>query len=606
MPNKTKKRNIQIWRQKPFLLRVFLSFIIGLIFISLWPDSRYDIRLKTRGPQTNPSNIVIVNIPKDDWTNWKHHNIEVPDRISDDFFWNEHIWVDLLNNLLNADPKIIAVNLCFTSKSRLTYKSKEIFYNPSIYWATESDSRGRPISTLISTSSDNIGINTLPTDEDGIFRRIAISEINNHFTKKISQNITLKESSYNKEFINFRGPKNTFTSIHYQDILKNTHLSSNLKGKIIIIGASESPDHEVATPLGKMSRAEVIANIIDNITNDKWIIRSSFVTEIILLAVLIAIFIGLSMIYPPVFTTIGYLITILLLFVFSFFLFDYYNIFLPILPFIILAISTYIIFINYKLTLREKRTWFLEKEQAYLKQTDELKQNFFSLISHDLKNPIAKIQSTADKLIATSKNPQDIRNFKSIRKYGDELSKYIGNILTILKAESNNLVILKSSVDVNEVIEELLPDLNFLADEKKIKITSALEPLFSIETDPHLFEEIFVNLVENAIKYTPENGKIHISTQEDKDGIIVNIKDNGLGISQSDQDLIWKKFKRGNKLPSKSLQGSGLGLYLVKYFTELLDGNINLTSTEGVGSVFSLYFPFSKSVNKFPEEKGED
>ena len=121
--------------------------------------------------------------------------------------------------------------------------------------------------------------------------------------------------------------------------------------------------------------------------------------------------------------------------------------------------------------------------------------------------------------------------------------------------------------------------------------------MFSVEIDTLLVQEILLNLVENGIKYTNEGGNVKISSSEVDDFVKIVIKDNGIGIGPEDQKTIWGKFNRGNQSHS-NIKGTGLGLYLVKFFTELHGGTVSLKSELGKGTSFILSIPVQSETNE--------
>jgi signal transduction histidine kinase len=135
----------------------------------------------------------------------------------------------------------------------------------------------------------------------------------------------------------------------------------------------------------------------------------------------------------------------------------------------------------------------------------------------------------------------------------------------------------------------------FLAKVKHIKIVTEFETLFSIPVDPELIKQVFSNLIENAINYSPENSKVLISTEEANGKVIVQVADQGIGISAEEVPHIFMKFFRSREAKSSPIRGSGLGLYLAKYFVELHKGQIFVESTPGQGSTFTVELPISSS-----------
>jgi signal transduction histidine kinase len=232
-------------------------------------------------------------------------------------------------------------------------------------------------------------------------------------------------------------------------------------------------------------------------------------------------------------------------------------------PFVLLA-TTWTIFIGYQATKIERRNFALQQEQQYLAELEQLKNNFVSLISHDLKTPIAKIQAVVDRLMTHEHHDSELQtDLRSLRTYGDELNRYIQSILKVLRVESREFKIHKEVADINEVIEEALLSLRPLAREKEI---------------------------ENAIKYTPPQGHIEVISHESEDSVHVIVKDTGDGIKPEDLDKVWGKFTRGSDQDMKT-KGHGLGLYLVKYFIELHGGKAAMESKVGQGTTVSFTLP---------------
>jgi two-component system phosphate regulon sensor histidine kinase PhoR len=273
---------------------------------------------------------------------------------------------------------------------------------------------------------------------------------------------------------------------------------------------------------------------------------------------------------------------------FSLWTFDTYYFWIPIMAPAIVSFVTYITFLSFQLTLKEYLNEQLEKEHQFLLDVEELKNNFLSLISHDLKTPIAKIQAIVDRLIAQYPGHEFAGDLTSLREVTAELHRYIRTILQIARVESRDFRINKDSADINEIIETVVEQLDPLARNKKMVLKTNLEPMFLIEVDHILMHEVILNLIENAIKYTPEGGHVEVSSQEVDGNVIIMVEDSGPGIPESEQARVFEKFYRG-ELGKSQPKGSGLGLYLVKYFIELHAGKVLLDSSpKGTKIGFSL------------------
>ena len=227
-------------------------------------------------------------------------------------------------------------------------------------------------------------------------------------------------------------------------------------------------------------------------------------------------------------------------------------------------------------------------------ELEQLKSNFLSLMSHDLKTPLARIQGNAELALSDSADqmtPKQKQSLQSIVHTTEGLSTYVETLLDLTRIESSKVHLNKSSKDINSVINEVVKAKSLLAREKQIEIQTKLEPLFSFKFDVKLIQQVIANLVENAIKYSPEGSLVTLTSKEDGSWVRVSVIDEGYGISVEDQDKLFTKFFRGSDPKTQTEKGTGLGLYLVKYFVELHEGFVNLNSQVEKGSVFTISLP---------------
>ncbi len=241
----------------------------------------------------------------------------------------------------------------------------------------------------------------------------------------------------------------------------------------------------------------------------------------------------------------------------------------------------------------------LEQEQKYLQELEQLKSNFVSLISHDLKTPLAKIQGVLDRLKKANDpilQPQE--DLKSLEDSTGELNRYIQSILKVMRVEARDFQLNKTSTDLNEMIESVVQSLRPLAEAKNLQLVLNLEPLFLVDLDATLIREVIQNLIENAIKYSPQNKKILLHSFETPENEVgFEVHDEGEGIPPEELSSVWGKFVRGQNQSLRS-KGTGLGLYLVKYFVELHAGRVTLQSAVGKGTTVGFYLPLSESEEK--------
>lgn len=591
-------------RRQGFWLRFLLCWGIGCLALSNDELNSYDQRFQLRGDQKVSKQIVLISIRQADFstiydsrTNFLGNMNEVTD-ITDSFFWNKRIWSKLLQKVLQQDPKAIGVTLYFgdnIGSVRLTTEEQKLFLDPKIKWATSTNNLERVLTPVFTNRErSNLGSNEVRRDDDGVVRRV--------FPQK-NETPHLVEAITEKKFpstlaglpINFRGHSRIFTQYSLSEIMYDEISKDAFKDKIVLIGAETSSGPVYMTPLGTLSRTEILAHLTDTVLHNRWIKRLSFWWYASGFLLLMFIAVSIITTYPQSVALFFILWIATLLAALSAWVFDSFYFWSPAFsPFVLLA-ATWTIFIGYQATKIERLNFRLQQEQEYLQELEQLKNNFVSLISHDLKTPIAKIQAIVDRLLTQHSDSELGQDLRSLRLFGDELNRYIQSILKVLRVESRDFKIRKQVADINEVIEEALNQLHPLATEKNITIQSSLEPMFSLEFDTTLIKEVIINLIENAIKYTPADGLIEVISEESDDFVHVIVKDTGEGIKPEDMEKIWGKFTRGSDQDLKT-KGTGLGLYLVKYFIELHGGKVAMDSKLGKGTTVSFTLPLDEET----------
>lgn len=257
------------------------------------------------------------------------------------------------------------------------------------------------------------------------------------------------------------------------------------------------------------------------------------------------------------------------------------------------VLVTYYLMIPYRLIMENRKTWELAEKNRILVEVEELKTNFMGMMSHDLKTPLARIQGMIE-IIQRDKNPlsedQKVASH-SIQKSTEDLLKFISSILNFSRIESEGIKLHLKSKDLNSVLEEVIAQSEFLAKEKGIRLVKMLEPLFSIKIDPELIKQVITNLLENAIKYSPARSTITLKTEEKNERVFLHVIDEGVGIPADEMAHLFVKFYRSRRAKNSGVNGSGLGLYLSRYFVELHGGQLTVMSEEDKGSTFTMELP---------------
>lgn len=276
--------------------------------------------------------------------------------------------------------------------------------------------------------------------------------------------------------------------------------------------------------------------------------------------------------------------------------FQVFGTYIPSSNMLLSLLATYLIFTGYRLAFQENLQWRSLKQAQYLRELDKMKTNFLSLVSHDLKTPLAKIQAVTERLRRELNLPSEERSdwrelLDSIENSNNEMKNFIKSILNLSKIEAQKVILNIKSNDINLLILQALKRLRPLAQQKNILIEESLDPLFSIECDEDLMRQVVSNLIDNAIKYSPAGSKIIVRSREEDQFVRVEVEDFGPGIPKDHLPLMFRKFSRFFNPLTEQVKGTGLGLYLSKYFIEMHGGSIRVKSEEGHGTVFSFTLP---------------
>ncbi len=591
-------------RRRGFWLRGLLCWVIGCIALSNDEISSYDLRFELRGNQNSSPRIVLVTIQQSDFanvyderTNFIDNMSEVTD-ITDSYFWNKDIWTELLYKILRQSPQSVGVTLYFgdnIGSVRLFPEEQNLFLDPRVVWSSTTNNLERVLTPVFANRHrSNLGSNEIRRDEDGIVRRVfpMRTEIP-HLVEKIAGE-RFPVSGVGLP-INFRGSMDVFKRFTLSQIIYDEIPPDAFRDKIVLIGAETSSGPTYMTSLGTLSRMEILAHSTDSLIEQRWIQRLPFIWYAFGFFVLMLVAVFFITTYPQSVALFFILWTGTLLAALSAWFFDTFYIWSPaISPFILLG-TTWVIFIGYQASKIERTNFRLQQEQQYMRELEQLKNNFVSLISHDLKTPIAKIQAIVDRLLMQTPSEELKQDLGALRTYGEELNRYIQSILKVLRVESRDFKIHPEVADINNVLEEAIQHLRPLAKNKNIDLTATLEPMFSLEFDTTLIKEVIINLIENAIKYTPPGGSIEVTSKETDDLVCVVIKDTGEGIKPEDLEKVWGKFTRGSDQDMKT-KGTGLGLYLVKYFIELHGGKVKMESTWGQGTTVTFTLPVDSEL----------
>ena len=607
---------LPIWRRRKLWVRVLLCLAVGLVALEFDEFKSFDTRLYLRGQNGKNTDIILINISEDErklFFQSQSPSAFADNHRPDNLYWNKNTWTQILKNILSQNPKAVAVTFLFgdnIASPQLSQEQTKLFFHPKLIWNSYLDRRGEISPPRFSNEyNDNIGVGDLQVDSDGVLRHFSSPQVPTpHIAARLSNKMDPRPSiEYvfpTKRLINFRGSAQSFQQVGLAQALSPPS-PSFFKDKLILIGANNSPGDQFLTPMGLMNRNEVIAHITDNILHRRWVDHLDDEWYSLYLALLLILSLWIMGRYPSQATALFISTLFIITLAFSIWMFDSHFLWFPVFSPFIQLFFTWIVFMGLQASAVERKNWRLRREQLYLRKVEELKGNFVSLISHDLKTPIAKIQGVTDRLITQNPEHEFSEDLQSIRSYSEELHRYIRSILQVIRVESKDFRLNLQSAEINTAIETAIEKLLPLAMDKKIEIKMELEPMFSIEFDPTLIQEVILNLIENAIKYTPEQGHVTVCSREIKDKIYVDVIDTGEGINKEEQKNIWNRFVRGKEQDLKT-KGTGLGLYLVKYFVELHGGQVFLQSRPQEGTKIGFWLPLESQIEIEPVKMIEE
>lgn len=238
-----------------------------------------------------------------------------------------------------------------------------------------------------------------------------------------------------------------------------------------------------------------------------------------------------------------------------------------------------------------------------LENLDRARNQFVSNASHELRTPLSAIKVLTESLLHSN-----VRDFSVINEFLtdinseiDRLSAIINDLLTLVQIDTKGIKLKKEIINLSEMTQEIVYALRPLAYKKGVELELFCEDSLETKGDQLKLEQVVSNIVDNAIKYTPEGGRVRIETLKDESMALIRISDTGLGISQDDIPHLFDRFYRVDKARSRITGGTGLGLSIANEIINMHGGRIKVTSVENEGSVFCVGLPVY-DVNGFSNE----
>jgi heavy metal sensor kinase len=217
--------------------------------------------------------------------------------------------------------------------------------------------------------------------------------------------------------------------------------------------------------------------------------------------------------------------------------------------------------------------------------------------SHELRTPLTVLQGELEAIAQKGQTlPEDVRDtIGSALEETQRLAKIVESLLTISRLEAGEARVQPVRLDIAELARTTADHMKLLAEEKHISMTCDGTDPVEVEADPSRLKQVVVNLLDNAIKYTPERGVVSVSVTQRNGNAVLEVSDSGLGISANDLPHVFERFYRADKARSRQMGGTGLGLSIVRSICLAHGGQVTVDSTEGRGSLFRVELPLATS-----------
>lgn len=233
-------------------------------------------------------------------------------------------------------------------------------------------------------------------------------------------------------------------------------------------------------------------------------------------------------------------------------------------------------------------------EVTRLRRLEGMRRDFVANVSHELKTPLAAIQGLCETMIEDPEMPAELRQrfLGKIRSQCNRQTALVTDLLTLSRLDAEASIEDMGTCDLRFAVEESVRGLRHVAEGKGLEFQAAVSPdAMAVRGEPGALQQVVENLISNAIKYTPDGGRVSVRLDREGQRAVLSVVDTGIGIPLKHQQRVFERFYRVDKARSRDLGGTGLGLAIVKNIVMRLGGSVDLISAPGEGSTFRVVFP---------------